>query len=114
MRSLLPKLTPRSRKILVWLGVCFAVVYVSFGSYIWWAMHQPPEAFGKVMARMPGPVVFLAFPFETLWSHARAGTLNVGDVAPDFTLRTVDKTERVQLSALNQQGPVVLVFGSYT
>ena len=32
----------------------------------------------------------------------------------DFSLLKLDKTERVQLSALNQHQPVVLVFGSYT
>jgi peroxiredoxin len=45
---------------------------------------------------------------------ARAGTLQVGSAAPDFSLFKLDKTERVQLSALNKQQPVVLVFGSYT
>jgi len=63
---------------------------------------------------MPGPVPFLIFPFETAWMHARAGTLRVGDQAPDFSLLKLDKSERVQLSALSQQQPVVLVFGSYT
>ena len=63
---------------------------------------------------MPGPVPFLLFPFETLWTHARAGNLQVGDAAPDFSLLKLDKTERVQLSALNKEQPVVLVFGSYT
>jgi hypothetical protein len=67
-----------------------------------------------VMAKMPGPIPFLIFPFETAWIHARAGTLQVGDRAPDFSLLKVDKSERVQLSLLNQLQPVVLVFGSYT
>ncbi len=66
------------------------------------------------MSRMPGPVPFLIFPFETAWMQARAGTLHVGDQAPDFSLLKVDKSERVQLSVLNQRPPVVLVFGSYT
>jgi hypothetical protein len=66
------------------------------------------------MAKMPGPVPFLLFPFETLWTHARAGSLQVGDAAPDFSLLKLDKTERVQLSSLNKEQPVVLVFGSYT
>jgi len=39
-----------------------------------------------VMAKMPSPVPFLLFPFETLWTRARAETLNVGDPAPDFSL----------------------------
>jgi peroxiredoxin len=38
------------------------------------------------MSRMPGPVPFLLFPFETEWTHARAGHLTVGDPAPDFNL----------------------------
>ena len=75
---------------------------------------QPPEEFGKVMSRMPGPVPFLLFPFETLWVRARAGQLNIGDSAPDFNLSKVDKTAHIQLSALNQQQPVALIFGSYT
>jgi len=67
------------------------------------------------MAKIPGPVPFLIFPFETLWMRARAGTLQVGSPAPDFALVKLDKTAQVQLSALTaQQKPVVLVFGSYT
>ena len=77
-------------------------------------MHQSPETFGRVMARMPGPVPFLVLPFETFWMRARAGTLHVGDAAPSFSLLKLDKSERVQLAALNHQQPVVLVFGSYT
>lgn len=90
------------------------VVYIAFVSVIWWAMHQPPETFARVMSRMPAPVVFLLAPFETLWTHARAGTLHPGDPAPDFTLMKLDKTEHIQLSALTARQPVVLVFGSYT
>jgi peroxiredoxin len=46
--------------------------------------------------------------------HARAGTLQVGDAAPDFSLQKLDHTGSVQLSAMVKQQPVVLVFGSYT
>ncbi len=110
----MPRVSPRARKlVLVTIGV-IAIVYLSFGAVVWWAMHQPPEQFGRVMAKMPGPVVFLLFPFESLWMKARAGTLNVGDPAPDFTLQRLENDEKVQLSALHQQQPVVLVFGSYT
>ena len=50
-----------------------------------------------------------------LWMQARAGSLRVGDLAPDFSLMRLDKTASVQLSALTAQGhPVVLIFGSYT
>lgn len=102
------------RRIL--LGVLAALLgaYVVFGAFIWWTMHRPPEDLGRVMARIPGPVIFLLYPFETLWLHARAGTLNVGDRAPDFSLAKVDKSGSIQLSELNRQRPVVLIFGSYT
>jgi hypothetical protein len=112
--SLMVKLSPFARRLLIRLLLGLMIVYVCFGAYVWWAMRQPPETFARVMARMPGPVVFLLFPFETLWTHARAGGLHVGDRAPDFSLLKVDKSERVQLSVLNQRQPVVLVFGSYT
>ena len=108
------KLSPFARRLLLRLLVGLISGYVCFGAYVWWAMHQPPETFGRVMAKMPGPIPFLIFPFETAWIHARAGTLQVGDRAPDFSLLKVDKSERVQLSLLSQEQPVVLVFGSYT
>ena len=108
------KLSQVVRKRLGTAAIVLVVVYIAFGSIVWWAMNQPPETFGRVMKRMPGPVPFLLFPFETFWLRARAGTLQVGDAAPDFTLLKVDKTDRVQLSVLNKQQPVVLVFGSYT
>ena len=108
------KLSPIARKRMGIIAILLVVVYLAFGSYIWWAMNQPPETFGRVMSKMPGPVPFLLFPFETLWMRARSGHLQVGDAAPDFSLLKLDKTERVQLSTLNQQQPVVLVFGSYT
>jgi hypothetical protein len=108
------KLSPIARKRLGTAAVVLVVLYIAFGSVIWWAMNQPPETFGRVMKRLPGPVPFLLFPFETLWLHARAGSLQVGDAAPDFSLLKLDKTERVQLSSLNKQQPVVLIFGSYT
>jgi hypothetical protein len=106
--------SPTVRKRLGIAAIILAVAYMAFGSCIWWAMNQTPETFGRVMAKMPGPVPFLLFPFETFWMHARAGNLQVGDAAPDFSLLKLDKTDRVQLSALNKQQPVVLVFGSYT
>jgi hypothetical protein len=108
------RLRPVVRRRLGAVAIVLVVIYAAFGSLVWWAMNQPPETFGRVMKAMPGPVVFLLFPFETFWMHARAGSLRVGDAAPDFSLLKVDKTDRVQLSALNRQEPVVLVFGSYT
>ena len=114
MRKLTFKLSPRAKKILIRVSLCLLVVYFSVGGLVWWAMNQPPEVFGRVMMRMPGPVPFLLYPFETLWMRARAGHLNAGDKVPDFSLLKIDKSAHVQLAALNQNQPVVLIFGSYT
>jgi hypothetical protein len=92
-----------------------AVVWVLTCGVLYEIMRQPPEAFARVMARIPGPVAFLVLPFETLWMQARAGDLRVGDPAPDFSLAKLDKSASVRLSSLTAQGhPVVLIFGSYT
>jgi peroxiredoxin len=56
----------------------------------------------------------MLFPFETLWSRARAGELHVGDEAPDFRLSTLDKTSQISLASFRGSKAVVLVFGSYT
>ena len=101
------------RKLLPRAVIVLAVGYFIFAGYIWRAMRQPPETFGRVMMRMPGVAYFLV-PFETMWTHARAGHLQPGDAAPDFSLTKLDKTATVQLSALTASQPVVLVFGSYT
>jgi hypothetical protein len=106
--------TQNQRKWLVRTIVLVLILYLTFGGYIVWAMRQPPETFARVMSRMPAAVVFLSLPFETLWTHARAGELRPGDAAPDFSLLKLDKSDRVQLSALTAKEPVVLVFGSYT
>jgi hypothetical protein len=77
-------------------------------------MHQSPEVFGGVMAKMPMPAFFV-LPFETLWGRARAGRLNPGDASPDFTVRELQGAEApVELAALWKDRPVALVFGSYT
>lgn len=102
------------RKFLVPFLIVLLVVYASFAAFVWWSMRQPPETFARVIAKMSGPVVFLMLPFETLWTHARAGNLQAGDAAPDFSLKKLDKSATVQLSSLTAQQPVVLVFGSYT
>nr|AUN36738.1 hypothetical protein [uncultured bacterium] len=99
---------------MVSVALVLLIAYAGFATLVVWAMHQPPETFGKVMMKMPGPVPFLLFPFETVWLRARAGTLHPGDPAPDFALMKLDKSGKVQLSELTRQQPVVLVFGSYT
>ena len=103
-----------SKPFLARVFAIIAALYLAFVGTMWWAMHQPPETFGRVMARMPVPAVFLVAPFETMWTQARAGSLHPGDPAPDFALMNLARTERVQLSALTAKQPVVLVFGSYT
>jgi len=103
----------RARQIIKRILATLLAIWMVFVGFIFWAMNQPPEKFGAVMKHMPWPV-FLVLPFETLWNHARGGTLHVGDAAPDFTLTKLDKTGTVQLSELSKKQPVVMVFGSYT
>jgi hypothetical protein len=94
----------------------FAVVFplwLIFVGVIAYEMHQPPEQFGRFMSHMPIATFFLA-PFETMWVRARAGTLKPGTMAPDFHLKTLDKSSQVALSDFRGKSPVVLVFGSYT
>ena len=109
--------TKRKSTKKVWLTVlaALALLWVLACISLFAVMRQSPDKFARVMARVPGPVAFLVLPFETLWTRARAGRLQVGDVAPDFSLMKLDKSAQIQLSALTaQRKPVVLVFGSYT
>ena len=108
------KLSRSTTRKLLGAFCLLAVAWAIGCGVIYSAMRKPPEQFGHFMTKLPGPVAFLMFPFETMWMRARAGTLKVGDRAPDFSLMKVHESERVQLSTLNQQEPVVLVFGSYT
>ena len=110
-----------SRRIVRRLGALALIpliVYLAFLLAIFVAMHQSVERFGRFMSYMPGPA-FMVIPFEPMWNVARGGTLDVGDPAPDFVLRTVDQKGRpsdaqVQLSSFRGRQPVVLVLGSYT
>lgn len=96
-------------KIALILALTYSLSFAAF--YI--AMCQRPAVFSKIMSKTPG-AVFMIFPFKPMWLSARRGALGVGDQAPDFSLETYDKKSRVQLSALKDKKPVVLVFGSYT
>jgi hypothetical protein len=100
------------RAAMIVASVCFAF-WICFVGYIAWAMRQPPEVFGRVMARMPMPAYFV-IPFETLWSRARAGRLEVDDTAPGLAVKHLNETTPVNLESLWAERPVVLVFGSYT
>jgi hypothetical protein len=103
----------RWKKITATVLVCLVIFWAGLVTFIWRAMHRPPEAFARVMSHLPWEI-FLVVPFETLWTRARAGTVKVGDPAPDFSLTKLDKTGTIRLSELNQIEPVVMVFGSYT
>jgi len=78
------------------------------------AMLQPPERFGRIMKHLPQPLVWMTLPAPRMWMWARAGSLSEGDIAPDFTLSTLDRSGEVTLSSHRGDRPVVLVFGSYT
>ncbi|HEV3277941.1 MAG TPA: hypothetical protein VG860_14075 [Terriglobia bacterium] len=91
--------------VLVAYGVLCAAAYE--------VMRQTPERFGLIMEHVPD-LAFIVLPFKPLWFRARAGTLNVGDPAPDFSLPTQDNKGVVQLASFRSARPVVLVFGSYT
>jgi hypothetical protein len=100
------------KKFLKILGVLVAL-YVVLTAGLYAAMRQPPDRFGRMMAKLPGPMFFV-LPFKPLWFHARQGDLKPGDAAPNFILETVDKKTTVTLAAFRESKPVVLVFGSYT
>ena len=108
-----PKRRGRWIKITARVLVVVFVLWLAFVGFMCRIMHRTPEQFGRVMMHLPWEV-FLICPFETMWTQARAGTVRIGDSAPDFTLTTLDKTGTVHLAELNKNQPVVLVFGSYT
>jgi hypothetical protein len=101
------------RSILFRAALVLVVLWLIFLGFIAWAMHQPPETFGRVMARMPVAAYFV-LPFETLWTQARAGSLQPGEEAPDFSLPLLHQSTPVELASFRGKEPVVLVFGSYT
>jgi len=88
-------------------------LYVLFLAAMFVVMRQPPDRFGRIMAHLPMPTL-LVVPFETMWNVARGGHVDVGDLAPDFTLPRTDHSADVTLSSFRGRQPVVLVFGSYT
>jgi len=101
-----------ARKALLVVAILVALhLTLSAGAYV--AMCQPPDVFGRIVARTPFPLM-MVLPFETLWNSARGGRLKPGDLAPDFRLPSLDHKSTVQLSSYRGSRPVVLVFGSYT
>ncbi len=102
----------RAMRKLYKAAIAVAVFYLALSAALLAVMRRP-VLFGKMMSEAPSPILWV-FPFKPLWYIARAGTLSVGEPAPDFTLTTPEKKGRVQLSTFRGQKPVVLVFGSYT
>jgi hypothetical protein len=96
-------------KSVLWYAV---LIYVVMLTALLGVMRQP-ELFGRVMAKVPKPLMMI-IPFKYMWFLARAGHLQVGDPAPEFSLPTPDRKARVRLSSFRGHKPVVLVFGSYT
>jgi hypothetical protein len=94
-------------------GAVLVALYLAFLGLLYHEMGQPPEVFGRFMNRFPKPLLSVV-PFKVLWNRARAGPLQVGDMAPDFELATADRDATVRLSSFRGQRPVVLIFGSYT
>src|SRR5436309_15464198 len=101
------------RKALTLSIAAVAVGWVAATAGLYAAMRQPPETFGAIMSHVPG-ISMMILPFRPLWMSARAGHLQVGDDAPDFTLRPLHGDRAVTLSHEYKSKPVVLVFGSYT
>jgi hypothetical protein len=95
------------------IALVLVAAYILLSAAFFSIAHLPPPRFAAVMARAPRLFMFI-LPFSPLWTMARAGSLNVGDRAPDFRLPTVDKQHHVQLASFRGDRPVVLVFGSYT
>jgi hypothetical protein len=88
-------------------------VYLILLGGLFVAMLQPPAVFGRIMSKLPVVSYFL-FPFEPMWLIARRGHLKVGELAPDFALKTADSSQVVRLSSFQGKEPVVLIFGSHT
>ena len=109
----LAKLRFGSRRLWLRVGAGLAFVYAILCIALLIAMNQPPMRFAAVMSKLP-KVSMIVLPFESLWNIARVGELRIGDLAPDFHLRTYDKSSWVQLSRFRSDRPVVLIFGSYT
>jgi len=102
------------RKLIGFTLVGLVLLYGILCAGLYTAMCQPPERFGAIMKHVPEAVAFLVLPFRPFWMVARAGSLNVGDPAPDFELPALDHSHVVQLSSEYRAKPVVLIFGSYT
>ena len=107
------KKTTTAWKVLAKVALAFAGLYAALTMLLFGVMLQSPDRFAATMKHVPWPL-FAALPFKPLWQVARAGNVNVGDIAPDFLLESPDHKSSFRLSSLRGEKPVVLVFGSYT
>ena len=101
------------RKTLIRALVVLLMFYVVFLAVTYIVMSQPPETICAFMKRVPPPLRMILL-MKPIWSVARAGSLSLGDPAPDFELPTEDGKSMVKLSQFRGKKPVALVFGSYT
>jgi hypothetical protein len=95
------------------VAVVVVVFYSAAVAGFYWVMRQPPDQFGRIMAKLPRPLMVI-FPFRPLWNAARGGELQPGDPAPDFSLPLRGGGSVVRLSDFQGKKPVALIFGSYT
>ena len=100
-------------KILAKVSLAFVGLYVALTALLFGVMLQSPDRFAATIKHVPWPA-FVALPFKPLWQVARAGNVNIGDMAPDFSLESPDHKSTFRLSSLRGEKPVVLVFGSFT
>jgi len=62
--------------------VVLVIVYCIFLGLMFAAMRKSPTEFSRFMMKLPRPLMY-ATPFPPMWNKARAGSVNVGDLAPD-------------------------------
>lgn len=93
--------------------VVLVIIYCVFLGLMFAAMQKSPTEFSRFMMKLPRPLMY-ATPFPPMWNKARAGSVKVGDLAPDFDLPVQTSKQRIRLSQFRGDRPVLLVFGSYT
>ena len=59
-----------SKRIFLVVVVVVLCGYAGFLLFINWAMRQPPETFGRVMAKMPMPAYFITLHSKPFWTRA--------------------------------------------
>jgi hypothetical protein len=106
------KLKTVAKRTLQVVGALVALYAVLIAA-LFTLMLQSPDRFAGTMKYVPWPA-FMVLPFKPLWNVARNGHVEVGDLAPDFSLESPDHKNLVHLSSFRGLMPVVLVFGSYT